>query len=100
MNRRSFCKQVLATAAVGTVAPQTLAEPMSFTTPWMTCRAIGYRLNRIDVNRALEDFYPGKIMMGVVEYDPLTGCWPNKDVNEDGTVKREALKRVWPDWDV
>jgi phage recombination protein Bet len=30
---------------------------------------------------------------GVKEHDPNTGHWPNKDVNEDGTVKKEAIAR-------
>lgn len=28
---------------------------------------------------------------GVTEYDPVTGCWPNAAVDEDGKVKEEAL---------
>jgi hypothetical protein len=36
MNRRDFFKQAAATAAVGAVAPKTLAKPVSYTTPWMS----------------------------------------------------------------
>jgi hypothetical protein len=28
---------------------------------------------------------------GVTKYDPETGCWPLDAVNEDGTVKAEAI---------
>lgn len=33
--------------------------------------------------------------LGAKEYDPETGCMPCSDVNEDGTVKPEAIERHW-----
>jgi hypothetical protein len=50
-------------------------------------------------------FYPmagwqiRQMQLGVIEYDPFTGCWPSEACEEDGTVKQEYMDYVHEHWD-
>jgi hypothetical protein len=78
MERRNFLKHVLATAAVGAVAPRVLAEPVSFTTRWIAPESLAVTLDDWTWTPlgATSEIFPGKIIvlkarsLGI-SYNPL-----------------------------